>query len=73
MGDLLKSIQSASEGKPYTGDGMKASASNTDGNSAQASSVMGNPSILQHSLDGQNGMHKPMTLTAEDHSKDNKD
>lgn len=68
MGDLLNNIKAASEGKPYTGDGLE-SHNDSDKNNENQNSIMGNPSVLQHSLDGQKKQSDPRVLIAEDESK----
>lgn len=69
MGDLLKNIKAASEGKPYKGDGMENQSIVSSNNKENQSSVMSDPRVLQHSLDGQKKQSDPRILIAEDESQ----
>ena len=56
MGDINDNIKAASNGNPYTGDGI------TSLPSKEHTPIMGQPDILKHSLDSQPIMSKPTML-----------
>lgn len=70
MGDLLNKVKEASEGKPYTGNGMtEKDSGNNHQNQDNVSATMNNPLYLQHSYDGQKTPSKPMILISEEEKK----
>jgi len=70
MGNLIKNIQDAADGKPYVADAMRSEdREETPNNTETQRSMMTNLRILQHSYDGDKGMSQPRTVIAEDESK----
>ena len=70
MGNLIKNIQNAADGKPYVADAMKSQDREEKPSNAESQrNMMSNPRILQHSYDGEKGMSQPRTVIAEDESK----
>lgn len=71
MGDLIKNIQDAANGRPYAADAMKSQESKeTENNMNSRENVMSYPRILQHSYDGDKGMSHTRPVITEDESKE---